>query len=71
MRTSRDAVVVPATLDNVRNGSAIDLKVGGKVPAEVRHSDHNETATWLSRGVGRRDRREEDENEKKSVDIAG
>ena len=47
-----DAVVVPATLDNVRNGLAIDLKVGGKVPAEVRYSDHNETATWLSRGVG-------------------
>jgi hypothetical protein len=29
MRTSRDAVVVPATLDNVRNGLAIDLQVGG------------------------------------------
>jgi hypothetical protein len=52
MRTSREAVIVSATLDNVRNGLAIDLQIGGKVPAEVRHSDHNETATWLSRGVG-------------------
>ena len=52
MPPGRDAVVVPATLDNVRNGLAIDLQVGGNVPAEVRHSDHNETATWLSRGVG-------------------
>jgi hypothetical protein len=52
MAPGRDAVVVPATLDNVRNGLAIDLKVGRKIPAEVRYSDHNETATWLSRGVG-------------------
>ena len=58
MPPGRDAVVVPATLDNVRNGLVIDLKVGGKVPAEVRHSDHNETATWLSRGVGCLDCRE-------------
>ena len=50
-----DAVIVAATLDNVRNGLAIDLQVGGQVPAEVRHSDRNETATWLSRGVGYRD----------------
>ena len=63
-------MVVPATLDNVRNGLAIDLQVGGKVPTEVRHSDHNETATWLSGGVGYRDCREEDENQKKSA-VAG
>ena len=36
-------MIVAATLDNVRNGLAIDLQVGGQVPAEVRHSDHNET----------------------------
>jgi hypothetical protein len=36
MGTSRDAVVVPATLDNVRNGLAIDLQIGGNIPAEVR-----------------------------------
>ena len=71
MPPGRDAVVVPATLDNVRNGLAIDLQVGCKVPAEVRHSDHNETATWLSRGVGYGDCKEEDENQKKSADIAG
>ena len=71
MRPGRDAVVVAATLDNVRNGLAIDLQVGGKVPAEVRHSDHNETATWLGRAVGYRDCRKEDENQKKSADIAG
>ena len=32
--------------------------IGGKIPAEVRHSDHNETATWLSRGIGCVDCRE-------------
>ena len=63
-------MVVPATLDNVRNGLAIDLKIGGNVPAEVCHSDHNETATWLSGGVGYRNCREEDENQKKSA-VAG
>jgi hypothetical protein len=45
-------VVVPATLDNVPNGLAIDLQIGGKVPAEVRYSDDNETAAWMSRRVG-------------------
>jgi hypothetical protein len=64
-------VVVSATLDNVGNGLAVDLQVGGKVPAEVRHSDHNEMATCLSRGVDYRDCKEEDENQKKSAGIAG
>jgi len=44
MSPSRDPVIVPAPLDDVRDRSAIDLQVGGNVPAEVRHSDHNETA---------------------------
>ena len=48
----RDEVVVAATLDDIRHGSSIDLEVDRKVPAEVRHSDDNETATWLSSGVG-------------------
>ena len=52
MPPCRDGVVVPATLDNIRYGLAIDLKAGRKIPAEVRYSDHNETATWHSRGVG-------------------
>jgi hypothetical protein len=52
MSPCRDVVVVPATLNNVPDGLAIDLKIGGKVPAEVCYSDHNETATWMSRGIG-------------------
>jgi protein-L-isoaspartate O-methyltransferase len=71
MRPCRDVVVVPATLDNVPGALTVDLKIGGKVPAEVRHSDHNETATWMSRGIGWRDCREEDRNQKKSAEIAG
>lgn len=54
-------MIVSAPLDNVRNGLAIDLKVGGKVPTEVRNPDHNETAIRLSR-VGYGEGREEDEN---------
>jgi len=64
-------VIVSATLDNVRDGLAVDLQVGGKVPAEVRHSDNDETAIWLSSGVGYRGCREEDENQNKSADVAG
>jgi len=40
-------MIVPATLDNIRNGLGIDLKIGGNVPAEVRYSDNNEAATRL------------------------
>jgi hypothetical protein len=54
-----------------RDCLATDLDIGGNVPAEVRHSDHNETATGFSRGVGNRDCREDDENQKKSADVAG
>jgi hypothetical protein len=64
-------MVVPAILHNVRNRLAIYLKVCGKVPAEVRDSDHIETATWLSSSVGCRDCRKEDENQKKSDDAGG
>ena len=70
MPPGRDAVVVPATLDNVRNGLAIDLQVGGKVPAEVRHSDHNETASRFS-GVSLPGLQRKSENQKKSSDVAG
>ena len=68
MAPGLDAVIVPATLDNVRNRLAIDLQINSNIPAEVRRSDHNEAATWLSRGVGYGDCREEDENQKKSAD---
>lgn len=49
---------VPAALYNIGNGLAIDLEIGGDVRAEVRYSDHNETATWLGRVGGNRDYRE-------------
>ena len=61
-------MIVAPTLDNVSNGSAIYLQVGGKVPAEIRGSDHNQTATWLSRRADKRNSGEEDQNQKKSAD---
>ena len=45
-----------------------DIQVDGKVPAEIRRSDHNQTATWLTRSVAKRNSGEEDKNEKKSAD---
>ena len=60
-------MIVAPTLNNVSNGSAIYLQVGGKVPAEIRGSDHNRTATWLSRSFDKRNSGEEDQNQKKSA----
>jgi hypothetical protein len=71
MTARGDEAVVSATLNNSRDRSAIDLKIETNVPPEIRRSDDNETATWLSRSVGNRDCREEDENKKKSADVAG
>ena len=52
MRPCRDVVIVTATLNNVPDGLAIDLQVAGKIPAEVRYSDDNETAARVSGGIG-------------------
>jgi hypothetical protein len=71
MPAGRDDVIVAAPLDNVRHGPSIDLEVGCKVPAEIRRSDDNEATTPLSRGVAKRHGRKEDENQKKSADVAG
>jgi len=71
MPAGRDTVVVPATLDNVRNGSAIDLEIGGKVPAEVRRPDHNQTTTRVSRSLARRKSGDENKNKNKSADVTG
>jgi hypothetical protein len=68
MSAGWDQMIVAATLDDVPNSSAIYFQVGGKVPAEIRRSDHNQTATWLSRSVAKRNSGEEDKNEKKSAD---
>jgi len=62
MSADWDQMIVAATLDNVSNGSAIYLQVDGKVPAEIRRSDHNQTATRLSRSVAERNSGKEDKN---------
>jgi hypothetical protein len=70
MPARRDEVIVAATLDNVRHGSAIDLQIRRNVPAEIGGSDDNQTTTRLTRGVAMRDRREEDNGEKQSTEVA-
>ena len=67
----RDGMIVFATLDDVRDRSAIDLEISDHVPTEIGHSDHNQTASTRSGGVGDRDCREENENQNKSADTAG
>src|SRR4029453_2254966 len=68
-RTRRDAVVGAAAPRDVRNGCPVNFQAGSSVPSEIGPSDHNETATWLSSGVGYRDCREEDKNQKKSAAV--
>jgi len=63
-----DQMIVAATLDNISNGSAIYLQVGRKVPAEIRRSHHNQTATRLNRSFAKRTSGEKDKNQKKSAD---
>jgi len=70
MTARGDEAIVSATLNNGRDRSAIDLKIETNVPSEIRRSDDNEAAPWFSRSVGYRDCREEDENKKKSADVA-
>jgi hypothetical protein len=69
MPASRDQTVITATLDNVSHGSAINLQVGGNVPAEVRRSDHYQTTTRLTRSFAKRKPGEEDKNQKTSADV--
>jgi hypothetical protein len=46
--------VVAATLDNVRDGSAVDLKMEGQIPPKVRGPQNNKTPTRLGGGSDRR-----------------
>jgi hypothetical protein len=71
MPASRDQTVIAATLDNISHGSAINLQIGGNVPAEVRRSDHNQTTTRLTRSFVKREPGEEDKNQEKSADAMG
>ena len=64
-------MVIAAALNNVRNGFAIDLQIGGEIPAEIRDPDHNKTTTLIRGGVGCRHCKEENENQKKFTDVAG
>jgi hypothetical protein len=71
MPSRRNAVVIAATLDDIRHGSAVDFQAGGNVPAEISRSDYNQTSGLLSRSFARRDSAGEDKNNNKSADVAG
>jgi hypothetical protein len=68
MAGGRDVVIVPATRDDVRNRSPIDLQIGNNIRTEVRRSDHNETTPLLSRGICYRYSRKDDKNQKQSAE---
>jgi hypothetical protein len=52
MAPGGNRVVIFTTLNNIRDRSAIDLEIGGNVPAEICYPDHNESTTWFGGAVG-------------------
>jgi hypothetical protein len=70
MRPRRDEVVVAPPLDDVRHVSAIDLEVKSNVPSEIGRPQNNKTPAGFARGAGNRDRRDTNQNQKTSADLA-
>jgi hypothetical protein len=61
--------VIVATLDNVRNGPAVDVKFESQIPSEVRRSENDQMPAGLSGGAAHRHRRNKDENEQESAEV--
>jgi len=55
--------VIAATLHDVRNGSAVDLKIESQIPSKIRRPDNDQMPTRLSGGGSDRNRANENKNE--------
>jgi hypothetical protein len=62
MTPRRDQVIVAATLDDVRDGSAIYLEMDSYVPSEICCPQNNKAASRLSNSTSRRESANRDEN---------
>jgi hypothetical protein len=57
--------VVFATLDNVRDGSAVNLKIESQIPSKVRWPENDQAPRWLSSDGSNANRADEGENQQK------
>jgi hypothetical protein len=61
--------VIVATLDNVRNRPAVDLKIESQIPSEVRRPENDQMSTRSGGSGSNRNRTNEDENEQESAEV--
>ncbi|OLA97229.1 MAG: hypothetical protein DMF12_09890 [Verrucomicrobia bacterium] len=61
-------MIVATSLHNIRDRSAIDLKIESQVPSKIRSSQNNKTSTRLSGGGSDRGYANKNKNEKKYGD---
>jgi hypothetical protein len=57
-------------LDDVRHVSAIDLEMESNVPSEIGGPENNQTPVGLAGGAANRDRRNTNQDQKTSADVA-
>ncbi len=67
MTARRHKVIVAASLHNVGDRSAIDLKIENYIPSKVRAPQNDETPARLSGGAPIRDYANENKNQKECV----
>jgi len=67
MTARRHNVIVAASLHNVGDSSAIDLKIENYIPSKVRDPDNDQTPTRLSGGAGVRDYANENKNQTECI----
>jgi hypothetical protein len=63
--------VIEATLDNVRNGPAVDLKIESQIPSKIRRSEDHQMPARSSGSGSNRNRANEskDQEEPASRDV--
>jgi len=67
MTARRHKVIIAATLHNIGDRPAIDLKIENYVPSEVRDPDNDQTPTRLSGGAPVRDYANENKNQTECI----
>jgi hypothetical protein len=67
MTPRRHEVIVAASLNNVGDRSAVDLKIESDVPSKVRGPQNNQTPTRLSGGGSDRDCANKNKNQKECI----
>jgi hypothetical protein len=59
--------VIAATLHDVRDGSAVDLKIESQIPSKVRRPQNDQMPTRLSSGGSNRNPTNERKNQEESA----